>query len=166
VDETSIFRWDTIREVGPETLPFPAPIAGLTLEIELTSGSRIKVFRADDGAFYFCHGLTFGGKNAPGGAVSPYSGKAVTTILADFFKRVVPEANAIAGDIVVWYDLDGPSHSAILVKPIAAAHEDRLDYSSVLRSKNGYYPEATVTLQALVEEPGDYGETYVIYRRR
>jgi hypothetical protein len=61
----SVFKWETLKEVGPHTLPFKEPVSGKVLEVELTSGHKVEVFRADDGLFYFCHGLTFGGKDAP-----------------------------------------------------------------------------------------------------
>src|SRR5438128_1664625 len=63
----SIFKWDAMCEVGPHALPFQEPVQGKIFEVELTSGHRVNTFRADDGQFYFCHGLTFGGKEAPGG---------------------------------------------------------------------------------------------------
>ena len=64
-DLPDIFRWETIKEVGPDTLYFAEPVVGVAVEIELVSGNQIKAFRANDGLFYFCHGLAFGGANAP-----------------------------------------------------------------------------------------------------
>jgi hypothetical protein len=163
----SIFRWETIKVIGPRFLAFVEPIVGLEVELELVSGSRIRAFRAEDSLFYFCHGLTFGGTDAPGGAVSPYSGKDVATILAEFYDRVHPETIAVAGDVGVWYDLDGrPIHSAILTIPVFSAGEDRLAYASVFRSKNGNKPESDVLLQMLIEDEEGYGETYAIFRRK
>lgn len=97
-----IFKWETMREVGPDALPFKEPVHGKILEVELTSGHKVNVFRADDGQFYFCHGLTFGGKQAPGGAVSPFSGKDVQTIVDNHYGLVDPQSAAVAGDILVW----------------------------------------------------------------
>ncbi|MBI2808984.1 MAG: hypothetical protein HYX68_28710 [Planctomycetes bacterium] len=167
MDKTSIFRWDTIRDLEPDVLPYAVPVPGIKIEIELTSGNRIEAFRADDGQFFFCHGLSFGGIDAPGGPVSPYSGKDVSTILNDFYTRVEPEATAVAGDVVVWYDLNGgPIHSATLINPIATTRGDRLDYASVLCSKSGKRPQANMTLESLVEGPASYGESYVVFRCR
>ena len=163
----SIFRWDTLRDLGPHTLPFKEPIPGRILEVELTSGHTITVFRADDGLFYFCHGLTFGGKDAPGGPVSPFSGKGVRTILDNHYAWVDPETDARAGDVLVWH---GPSdetpHSAILIVPVVLAGQNYLDYSCLLRSKNGKLPEAEMTLERLVAGPDSYGESYRVYRRK
>jgi hypothetical protein len=90
----------------------------------------------------------------------------VNTILADHYDRVEPEANAVPGDLVVWYDLDSCAvHSAILLKPIVTDSE-RLDYASLLRSKSGRMPETDTTLDPLVTGDEGYGETYRIYRRR
>jgi hypothetical protein len=71
--EGSIFRWETLRKVGTDVLPFLVPVPGFVMEVELISGRRVSVFQAEDGRFYFCHGLSFGGKDAPGGPISPYS---------------------------------------------------------------------------------------------
>jgi hypothetical protein len=75
----------TLREVGPHTLYYQPPVHGRVFEVELMSGAMVQVFRAADNRFYFCHGLTFGGKQAPGGAVSPFSGRDVRTILDNHF---------------------------------------------------------------------------------
>ncbi len=137
------------------------------IEVELTSGHKINVFRADDGEFYFCHGLTFGGKEAPGGAVSPFSGEDVLTILENHYERVDPEVVAVAGDILVWRGLGGETpHSAILTNPVIRVGENLLSYDSLLRSKNGTLPEAILTLEQLVAGPQSYGESYTVYRRR
>jgi hypothetical protein len=66
-------------------------------EVELTSGPRVRVWRAGDAQHYFCHGLTFGGKEAPGGPISPFSGKAVETILQRHYHSV-PEPEAKPGE--------------------------------------------------------------------
>jgi hypothetical protein len=148
-------------------LPFKEPVLGKTFEVELTSGPKVKVFRADDGQFYFCHGLTFGGKEAPGGAVSPFSGQDVRTILDNHFRLVDPESAAIPGDIMVWKGPGGETpHSAILTNPVVPPSHNSLDYNSVLRTKNGKLPETTMTLEKLVDGPESYGESYNVYRRK
>ena len=156
-----------MREVRQLSLPFREPVNGSIIEVELTSGSRISVFRADDHQFYFCHGLTFGGTAAPGGPVSPFSGYDVQTILSDFYQRIDPESDATPGDIVVWSGIgtDTP-HSAILTDPIATVGQKYLDYHSLLRSKNGKLPEETLTLRTRVDGPESYGESYTVYRRK
>ena len=162
-----MFKWDTMREVRPHTLPFKEPVQGKVFEVELTSGQKVNVFRAHDGQFYFCHGLTFGGKDAPRGAVSPFSGKAVQIILENHYRLVNPESAAVAGDILVWRGPgDETPHSAILTGPVFLPGENILDYSSQLRSKNGKLPEATLTLERLVDGPHSYGESYRVYRRK
>jgi hypothetical protein len=163
----SIFRWESMRERGPHILPFKEPLQGVILEVELTSNPVVNVFRADDRAFYFCHGLTFGGKDAPGGPVSPFSGRDVLLILENHFRLLSPEATPIAGDILVW---TGPSdetpHSAILTGPVVTPKTSVLDYASVVRTKNGKLPEATMALEKLVDGPESYGEYYRVYRRK
>jgi hypothetical protein len=163
----SIFKWQTMREIGPHALPFKDPVHGKTFEVELTSGPTIRVFRADDGQFYFCHGLSFGGTQAPGGAVSPFSGQDVWIILENHYRLVDPESAAEDGDVLVWCGPSGETpHSAILTGAVVLPGTSYLDVRSQLRSKNGKLPEATMTLQQLVEGPQGYGESYNVYRRR
>jgi hypothetical protein len=163
---SSIFKWETMRELGPHALMYEQPIPGKILEVELTSGPPVRVFRTDDGQMYFCHGLTFGGKDAPGGAVSPFSGSDVLTILENHYQGVHPESAAIAGDILVWAGTGGDTpHSAILTAPVVEPGKDYLDFASRLHSKNGRLPEAETTLEELVEGEQGYGETYNLFRR-
>jgi hypothetical protein len=166
-EPANIFRWETLRVIGPRVLRYTEPVSGITLEVELSSGSRVQVFRAEDGEFYFCHGLAFGSKDAPGGAVSPCSGAAVGTILREYYALVLPEAAGVESDILVWYNAEGdPIHAAILLKPVVTPGTDRLDYATMLRSKNGRLPEQEMTLESLVVGEDSYGETYRVYRRR
>jgi hypothetical protein len=133
----------------------------------LTSGRSVHVFRANDAQFYFCHGLSFGGKDAPGGAVSPFSGQDVRLILENHFQLVDQESAAEVGDILVWWGPNGETpHSAILTDPVVMPATSYLDSRSQLRSKNGKLPEATMTLAQLVEGPQGYGESYNVYRRK
>jgi hypothetical protein len=137
IEAEPIFVWKSLREVGPRTLYYQPPVQGRVFEVELTSGAMVQVFRAADGQFYFCHGLTFGGKEAPGGAVSPFSGKDVRAILDNHYRLVEPESAAVAGDILVWRGLGDTPHSAILTQPVVREGMDYLDYSSTVRTKNG-----------------------------
>ncbi len=165
--QDSIFRWETLRVIRPRVLRYKEPVHGFQLEVELITGSRIEVFRSDDGQFFFCHGLTFGGKDAPGGAISPFSGSDVAKILSDFFVRIEPETAAVEGDKAIWHDADGsPMHSAILTKRIVTEGENRLDELAEFRTKNGKFPETTETLRKLTDGPESYGEAYFIYRHR
>jgi hypothetical protein len=79
-----------MREVAARVLPYDPPVSGTVIEVELTRGPKVRVFRAQDGHFYFRHGLTFGGKHAPGGPVSPFSGKDVRIILDHYYRAVIP----------------------------------------------------------------------------
>jgi len=161
----SIFRWDTLKEIGPHALRHEGQaIAGRAYEIELTSGKTALVWRSEDGQHYFCHGLTFGGKEAPGGAISPYTGWPVETILQHHF-QLVPEEQAQTGDVLVWWGLvpETTPHSATLAGPRIAQGKKYLDYSSPVRTKNGLAPETETTLLELIDL---YGELYNIYRRR
>jgi hypothetical protein len=163
-EEKPIFNWDTMREVGHETLRYEkGALPGKFYEVELANGQEVTVWRSDDCQQYFCHGLTFGGKEAPGGAISPY-GKEVPTILRGFYDPV-PESQARPGDIVVFHGADANDvvHSAIITGPVLAQGNNYLGYSTRLQSKNGSEPEANVTLEAIILE---YGESYNTYRRR
>jgi hypothetical protein len=161
-----VFRWETLRIVEPCVLPYENPIYGVTVEVELVSGMAVKCFRADDGRFYFCHGLTFGGADAPGGAVSPYSRDEVGKILAGLHEEIA-DARAAPGDVLVWYGANGEAiHSAIVVLPVALPNGKVLDYATVVRSKNGRRPAADTTLRRLVDDPDGYGESYRAYRRK
>jgi hypothetical protein len=154
-----------MNELGPDDLQHQGqPVPGKMYEIELTSGKTIQVWRSMDGKEYFCHGLTFGGKEAPGGAVSPYTGKPVETILHEQY-QMIPEAQTRAGDILVWRGLAPATtpHSAILIAPILAQGKSYLDYTTRLQTKNGLAPETIATLEEII---GIYGESYNAYRRR
>jgi hypothetical protein len=167
VASTTIFKWETLREVAAHVLRFKDPIQGWNLEVELTSGPTINVFRAHDREFYFCHGLTFGGKEAPGGIVSPFSGKDVSVILDNHYNIVSPRSSSLKGDILVWTGPNGETpHSAILLAPIITEDGKDLDYRSLLLSKNGRLPEATMILERLVDGSESYGETFQVYRRK
>lgn len=162
-----IFKWSTIREVRARTLPYEQPIHGKDLEVELTCGAKILVFRADDRQFYFCHGLAFEGRKAPGGAVSPFSGRDVQTILDNYYRVVEPEASAVHGDILVWTGLDEDTpHSAILIEPVVHQSKTLLDYSSRILTKNGRLPEVELTLERLCGDEFIYGDSFRVFRRK
>jgi hypothetical protein len=161
-----LFRWDTLRDVGPFDLPYRPPVPGRMMEVELADrpGVWIRVWRAADGLGYFCHGLTFGGTAAPGGPVSPFSGPPVEAILVASFRRVDPETAARAGDILVWHDPGpvGTPHSAILLNPVVNLGLGLLDYASTLATKNGMEAKAVATLENVADV---YGDTYTVYAR-
>jgi hypothetical protein len=160
-----LFKWETLEESGQHTLSYKTPIPGRSYRIDLTSGHTVQVWRGEDCQTYFCHGLTFGGKAAPGGPVSPFSGPGVATILLHHYRAVDPESAARAGDILVCRAPDGDTpHSAILLEPVAAPGSNYLDYASKLRTKNGIEPETTMTLEELITD--SYGEAYTVYRRK
>ena len=165
----SLFLWQTLQELGPETLPYRIPVLGTRCEIALRSGERIHVWRAGDGREFFCHGLTFGGNLAPGGAISPFGGPPVEAILREFYDLVPNEGDAEAGDILVWRGMPGSPegttpHSATLTAVGWSRGLNRLDgRATLLQTKNGLLPEANLTLDELFVL---YGETYDIYRRR
>jgi hypothetical protein len=160
-----IFMWETLKEVGPQDLRYQdGTVAGKILQVELTTGETVHVWRAQNGQEYFCHGLTFGGKDAPGGAASPV-GQDIPTILRRHYEAV-REAQARAGDILVWRGVGANDvvHSAILTDVRVAPGMNHLDYAAGLQTKNGLLPEANMTLEDLIEN--FYGESYNAYRRR
>jgi hypothetical protein len=164
IGSMSIFRWDTIKELGPHDLFFRSPVQGMECEIELTSGTKILVWRADDGQQYFCHGLTFGGVQAPGGAISPFSGWSVEAILRNHYEATA-EAEAKPGDIVVWKGAapNTTPHSAILKEPAFASGQASLHETTRLRSKNGIKPDTNLALDRLLDE---YGDSFIVHRLR
>jgi hypothetical protein len=160
-----IFKWDSLREICPHELQHQGrPVPGKSCEIGLTSGRVVRVWRSDDSRQYFCHGLTFGGKEGPAGAVSPYTGEPVEAILQEYFVTV-PEGQSRAGDILVWRGIapETTPHSAILMDAVIAQGKSYLDDEARIRTKNGLSAEAEVTLEQLV---AIYGESYSTYRRR
>jgi hypothetical protein len=164
-DPEPIFKWETLKEIGSHELQYlERTVLGTIFEIELTSAHTVRVWRAADGQEYFCHGLTFGGKAAPGGVLSPL-GDHVPAILR-YHYQTIPDAQAITGDIIVWRGIEASDvvHSAILVEPILSPAQNALDYSAKLRTKNGILAETTMTLGQLIEN--FYGESYSVYRRK
>jgi hypothetical protein len=162
----SIYKWDTMKEIGSHELKFKErTVPGKTLEVELTSGEKVHVWRADNGEDYFCHGLTFGGKEAPGGPISPL-GEYVLTILHSYYELVVPESKAVADDVLVWRGTSANDvvHSTIITEPVLTPGKNQLDYTTRLQTKNGIQLETNMTLERLCE--GYYGESYNCYRRR
>jgi hypothetical protein len=160
-----MYQWDTLKEIGPHELQYLGkPVPGTMCEVELVGGKTIRVWRSADGTKYFCHGLTFGGKEAPGGAISPYTGKPVETILEEHY-QMIPEEQARAGDILVWRGIapETTPHSAVLTDPVLEEGKRYLAYTTRLQSKNGLSPEMNMTLEQLI---GIYGESYNAYRRR
>jgi hypothetical protein len=161
----TIFQWDTLAEIGPYGLRYSdQSVPGKAYAVALRSGETIHVWRADDCRQYFCHGLTFGGKAAPGGPISPFSNH-VPTVLLRYYELVL-ESQARAGDILVWRGLDANDvlHSAILTSPILAGGKAYLDYSTRLQTKNGIDPETATDLGKLIEDL--YGESYNVFRRK
>lgn len=163
-ESSLLFKWETLTEIGPYDLPYESPIPGKMYEVELISGHVVRVWRGEDKRTYFCHGLTFGGKDAPGGSISPFSGKDVNVILEHHFAAVVPESSTVEGDILVWHDPDGNTpHSAIVGEPAVLPGSEYLDYASKILTKNGIQPETVMTLEKLIT--AHYGENYTVYRR-
>jgi hypothetical protein len=159
-----IFRWDTLKVIGPHDLGYRPPVPGLMMEVMLTSGVAVRVWQAAAARQYFCHGLTFGGKDAPGGPVSPYTGIPVETILREHYQKVAEE-EARAGDILVWRGIEPETtpHSAVLTEVTCLPGRGEIHESSRLVSKNGMLPEGVFTLEELW---AIYGESYGVYRRR
>jgi hypothetical protein len=165
----SIFIWATLKELAPEVLGYQNPVIVVRYEVELRCGERIHVWRSNDGKEFFCHGLTFGGKLAPGGAISPFGGAPVEAILRGHYDRVPGDEDAEVGDILVWrgvpHSPEGTTpHSATLTAIGWTPGRSYLDGQvTLLQTKNGLLPEANLPLDDLFDS---YGETYDIYRRR
>src|SRR5262249_35869301 len=101
---------------------------------------------------------------APGGPVSPYTGASVEVVLREHYESI-PEAEARAGDILVWRGIapETTPHSAVLSDVVRLPGEGHLHESSRLRSKNWMLPEGDFALQELWAV---YGESYGCYHRK
>jgi hypothetical protein len=161
-----LFEWETLQEAGRLDLQYQGKtVPGKVYDIQLTSGPVVRVWRSEDCQQYFCHGLTFGGKQAPGGPVSPFTGKSVETLL-EWHYDIIAEEQARPGDILVWR---GPTpettpHSAVLTDARLDPRQSYLDETATrLQTKNGLSPEANLSLGQLISI---YGESYNVYRKR
>lgn len=164
-ESESIFRWETLKEIERSDLNYADPVPGMNCEIELITGEAIEVWRALDRQQYFCHGLTFGGRECPEGPISPWSGRPVATILNALYEFVEPESDARSGDILVWrgIDLGSTPHSAIISQVSVSGEDEFLDdITTMMQTKNGMASEVIVALESLF---ADYGESYNVYRR-
>jgi hypothetical protein len=121
-------------------------------EVKTSKGHTIQVTkliagqaaRAGTDPSYICHGLSFGGTNAPGGPFSPVDGAAAKTILADAFKQT-PRPGI--GDLIVFYDPDGNvKHTAVVIGTYPVL---------VLVTKNGIAPLTEMTIFELIQLYGD-----------
>ena len=163
--EEPIFKWDTLREVGQETLRYQMGyLPGKVYEVELTSRAKSDglAWRRRPAIFLPRSDLRWEARHLAD-AVSPY-GKEIPTILRGHYDPV-PEHQTRPGDIVVFRgtDADEVVHSAVLTSPVVAQGQNYLAYSTRVQSKNGVRPEANLTLEAVILA---YGESYNTYRRR
>jgi len=165
-DQESMFKWETLKEVGTQDLQHQGQVyPGKVYEVQLTNGQRINAWVADDRLQYFCHGLTFGGKDAPGAPVSPFTGRPVETILEGYY-HPIPDSQARANDILVWKGVppETTPHSAILTEARLEPGEEYLSETTTrLQTKNGLFPETNVPLRDLIRI---YTDNYNAYRRR
>jgi hypothetical protein len=101
-----------------------------------------------------------------GGVISPFTGWPVETILQEHYQIILDEGQAQAGDILVWRGTapETTPHSAILLAPVEVGRSGYLDEATLLRTKNGLSPEASMSLGTLIDN--FYGESYHAYRRR
>jgi hypothetical protein len=44
-EQPPLFKWETLREIGPLTLPYEEPVSGKVLEVELAGGPTVRVWR-------------------------------------------------------------------------------------------------------------------------
>jgi hypothetical protein len=138
---------------------------GQEYSVMTTAGHRILVWKAPAGTpqnqTYWCHGFAFGGTTAPGGPYSIFSGPSVAILLADAYTNIPRAANAMVGDIIVWYGKGGPIHSAVLTD-IVLTRDMRFDTNGTkLDSKNGVNPFGNFTLAQIVAM---YGTAIRVYR--
>jgi hypothetical protein len=112
-----ILDWGRARLVGPSNVNGHGD--GQRFEIPLRGGGVAHAWRPGASvrgdARYWCHGLSFGGVNAPGGPFS-IDNRDVDRVLRAGYNQF-PIRSARAGDVVIWRRRNGDvAHSAILTE--------------------------------------------------
>jgi len=170
VDPSGNIKWFTAKRVSKEKV-YPwkkqgrktyGPV-GDNYEVKTDAGNSIIVWKPHRNQAehhrYWCHGLTFGGKRAPGGPFSPYTGPSVQQIIKDEWDELWCCNIAKKGDIIVW---SGTRHSAILTK--VAVKGSKIDENnSRLDTKNGMEPEKKLSLKQI---NATYGNKYTCYTKK
>jgi hypothetical protein len=156
--------WSTLQLVGPED---GDGVPGNRYVGKTYAGTIVVVWKGENGE-YFCHALTFGGKDAPNGPFSPH-GATVDILMSSGGFRLIEVSESQIGDVIVWRErrTDRVIHSALLENVdvyLAQGGEHFFDdVSTILRSKNGAKAaEGTFTLLDLDTQ---YGTTRKVYRR-
>ena len=127
-------KWGTARKTSRRSRPWNDSYIGDVYEAETDAGTKIPVWKPDDGVTYWCHGFTFGGSAASNGPFSIW-GRQVPTVLTDDGWKSEYSCVAKRGDILVFQDAN-VAHSGV----IASASEPKGiidDKASTLNSKWG-----------------------------
>jgi hypothetical protein len=156
--------WESLQPIGPEVAD---GVPGTRYVGRTYAGEAVAVWKGENGE-YFCHALTFGGKEAPRGPFSPHA-EAVDTLLAPGRGfRSVEVHEARTGDVVVWRDrsTNRVLHSALLetvVRFLSRGLSFFDDEMTTLRSKNGAKDPETIS--TLLDLDLRYGTTRRVYRK-
>jgi hypothetical protein len=156
--------WESLRPIGPEVAD---GIPGTRSVGRTHAGEGVAVWKGENGE-YFCHALTFGGKEAPRGPFSPHAEAVDTLLAAGRGYRPVEVHEARAGDVVVWRDrsTDRVLHSALLVNVEVYQSRGQSffdDVTTTLRSKNG--ANAPEGISILLDLDAQYGTTRSVFRK-
>ncbi len=150
-------KWHPNTATGKKSAPWgPGRPVGKVLTGKTEAGTSIDIWRPDDGATYWCHGYTFGGKTAKGG---PYSvwGESVPTILADDGWKSTSACMAQPSDIMVFRDAKGQvAHSGIIRSVVSSAAGQVDEANSTVESKWGYSTHNTSSWETNAKGYGRY----------
>ena len=162
----SIADGDTITDQNAPANNVP----GMLLSVRTDLGTSVRAWRAaptvsTPDQCYFCHGYSLG-------TYAPFrysvSGTSMPAVLADEYQKIggIGDAqNVGAGDILVWWQGNDASHSAVVRTPAYKAGGELDPAASVIGSKNGTGP---VWTGALLNDISSFYQTaplLEVYRR-
>ena len=173
---TPLIRWETAEPLGTEVA------AGRLYRVRLAGNRWITVMRTivqdQEDARYWCHGFSFGGNLAAGGPFSP-DGASARAIVGTGCQRIA-QGDAQVGDIVLWFNERGVSHSAVLTQVLVQSgspfFQDYLDLDrTLLSSKDIFSPlRRNISLGAIctgdaamgdgIRPHNAYGNDFRVYR--
>lgn len=132
--EETVFRmsWQPETLISEDIKPF-AGRPDLVGD-DYSTSQDVVIWVPDDGQTYWCHGYTFGGKDAPGGPYSTYGREVQEKILSMDGWRPNPSCQAAGDDILVFYnDKYQISHSGIIREVVLKLESERFCTDSILR---------------------------------
>jgi len=149
-------KWHPNTATGTKSAPWgPGRPVGSVLKGKTDAGTSIDIWHPDDGATYWCHGYTFGGKTAKGG---PYSvwGESVPTILADDGWKPTYSCMAQPSDIMVFRDAKGQVAHSGIIRTVSSMAGQVDEAKSTVESKWGYGAHNTGSWETNANSYGRY----------